>query len=65
VLVDVIVTAGELAVAVVDDGVGPGEVTRSSGIANLRARAEKWRGSFTVVEGPSGGTAATWRVQLG
>jgi len=62
--VDVIATGDELTVTVSDDGVGLGTPKRSSGTANLRARAEKRGGTFELTPGPSGGTVATWKVRL-
>lgn len=49
---------------VVDDGRGfaPGE--RTSGIANMRARAARLGGSMTIAEAATGGTEITWRVPL-
>lgn len=48
-----------------DDGVGiPAEMERSSGISNLRRRAEELGGSMTLADGPNGGTLVTWRVPL-
>jgi signal transduction histidine kinase len=53
-----------LTVRVTDDGVGVGDTTRSSGTANLAARARKWGGSFAVAPGPMGGTVATWTARI-
>lgn len=48
-----------------DDGVGvPVEIKRSSGLSNLRRRAEDLGGSMTVTEGERGGTVVIWRVPL-
>lgn len=43
-------------------GFAPGE--RTSGIANMRARAERLGGSLTIAEAAKGGTEITWRVPL-
>ena len=52
-------------VTIVDDGRGVGEAARSSGLDNLRERAEARAGRFSVEPGPAGsGTAATWTVPL-
>lgn len=56
----------ELAIEVVDDGKGAEGRTRSSGLANLRARADGRRGSMTVGPGRNGkGTRIEWKVPLG
>ncbi|ALG11893.1 sensor histidine kinase [Kibdelosporangium phytohabitans] len=55
---------GELTLEVLDNGVGmPEDVVRRSGLANLEARARRWRGRFAVSRVP-GGTALTWTVPL-
>ncbi len=62
---DVSVSAHEdgLRIAVVDDGIGlPAVAHRSSGTANLSARAESWRGSFTLSPHSPQGTEAVWAV---
>jgi signal transduction histidine kinase len=61
-VVDIALTGQEIAVTVGDDGIGAAGATRSSGTANLRARAERRGGTFTVSPGPSGGTVVKWRV---
>ncbi len=45
---------------VVDDGVGIGVVQRSSGLANMRARAQELSGTCTVTPGDNGGTCLRW-----
>ena len=64
VVVDVALTADELAVTVSDNGTGAAGATRSSGTANLRSRAEKRRGSFEMAPSPSGGTVVKWKVRI-
>jgi signal transduction histidine kinase len=60
---DVEVAGDQLLVRVVDNGVGmPEHPSRSSGIANLRARAENRRGSLLISPNPGGGTVLEWRV---
>jgi signal transduction histidine kinase len=54
-----------LAITVTDNGVGMGDSTRSSGLANLRARAEARGGSMTVGNGADRGTRLHWQVPLG
>lgn len=63
-VVDVSLTGDDLTITVTDDGVGLGATTRRSGTANLRARAEKWHGSFELSPGASGGTTAKWKVRI-
>ena len=54
----------ELVVEVTDDGTGIGTPTRASGLANLRARAERHGGSLEVTDRSEGGTRLRWRVPL-
>jgi signal transduction histidine kinase len=62
-IVDVVLAGGGLTVTVSDDGIGPaGSAGRSSGIANLQARAEKWAGTSEITPGPSRGTVFIWKV---
>ncbi|MFL5860299.1 MAG: GAF domain-containing sensor histidine kinase [Solirubrobacteraceae bacterium] len=62
-MVDVSIADEILTVTVTDDGIGLRNTGRSSGTANLKARAEKWAGSFELVPGSSGGTTAKWKVR--
>jgi len=55
----------DLSVTVTDNGRGMGDTTRSSGLANLRTRAEARGGSMTVGDVERGGTRLQWRVPLG
>jgi signal transduction histidine kinase len=64
VTVDLSLAGSALTVTVTDDGVGVRDNTRSSGTANLRARAQRWGGSFTLVPGAVGGSMATWTVRV-
>jgi signal transduction histidine kinase len=61
--VGVEMTGGKIRVTVVDDGIGCGYPSRSSGIANLLARAVARGGTFTLAGGPSGGTVAMWTAE--
>jgi len=67
--VGVVVDATSCRLTVVDDGVGlqqgaiPG-AGGGRGLANLRHRAEKLDGSFSIEDGPGGGTVLTWSVPL-
>jgi signal transduction histidine kinase len=60
--VDVVSARGELTLTVRDDGVGIGDVTRRSGLANLDQRARRHGGSCTVEPADPSGTLLTWRV---
>ncbi|WP_436535335.1 sensor histidine kinase [Actinoplanes sp. HUAS TT8] len=62
--VDVAVGGGVLTVRVLDNGVGPGDSPRSSGTANLRQRAERRGGTFTLGPGPESGTCVEWCVPI-
>ena len=66
--VRLVVTGGSLVVELSDDGDGTGEVTRRSGLANLRARALHRGGGLTVTspspDGAAGGTLLRWTVPL-
>ncbi len=53
-----------LTITVTDNGVGMRDTTRSSGLANLRARAEARGGSMTVGPGEKRGTRLRWSVPL-
>jgi signal transduction histidine kinase len=58
--VTVTVTDGRLTLAVGDDGIGFTETGRSSGLANLRQRAERHGGTFTIRAAGPAGTVLTW-----
>nr|WSY51793.1 PAS domain S-box protein [Streptomyces sp. NBC_00886] len=62
----VAVQAGdELLLEVADNGCGiDPAVIRSSGLTNLRRRAEKLGGTFEVAGRPEGGTRLRWRIPL-
>jgi signal transduction histidine kinase len=62
--IDVVAAGDEVTLTVSDDGVGPGDASRSSGIANMRARAERRHGSLEIERGPSGGTVVTWKARI-
>ncbi len=59
-------STGELVISVVDDGTGVDPTqARSSGLANMSARAGAHGGSFAVGAGPRGrGTSLVWRAPL-
>jgi len=62
--IDLAAGDSELVLRVNDDGVGMGDTTRRSGLANLRKRAQALGGSFTINQPPGGGTRLEWRVPL-
>ena len=63
--VDVTVEAGaDLMLTVRDNGVGLGEATRRSGLANLAERAAELGGSLRATAAEGGGTELEWRVPL-
>ena len=63
--VDVTVEAGtDLVLTVRDNGVGLGEPTRRSGLANLAERAAELGGTMRATAADSGGTELEWRVPL-
>ncbi len=55
----------EVVLRVTDDGRGIGPTTRSSGLSNMRDRAERHGGSFTLTENVPRGSVLEWRVPLG
>ena len=63
--VDVAVEVGSgLVLTVRDDGVGLGETTRRSGLANITERAAESGGTMRVAAAAGGGTELEWRVPL-
>ena len=69
--VDVTTTTTKLSMAVTDDGVGISDNGRSSGLANLRQRAEQHGGSLTLARGvperthpTNEGTRLLWTIPL-
>ena len=63
--VTVTVSAGrEVSLEVRDDGRGLGTPERSSGLANMKARAEAHGGSCEIGPGPESGTLVRWVVPL-
>jgi PAS domain S-box-containing protein len=61
--VDVVLRAGdEVVLEVIDNGLGMGTVTRTSGLANMADRAGSLGGSLSVTSGEGGGTRLVWRV---
>lgn len=64
--IEVRVTASgsEFTITVKDNGIGPGENSRRSGLANLRSRAEARGGALEVSGEPGSGTVLAWRVPV-
>lgn len=60
--VTVVVTAASVSLVVEDVGRGMSEFTRSSGIANMRRRAEALGGEFDLQSTPGTGTRIEWSV---
>ena len=58
------VTKDQLIIEVIDNGIGPGESTRRSGLDNLKRRAADLAGSLTVEAASEGGTHLRWTVPL-
>ncbi|MFF5289485.1 sensor histidine kinase [Paractinoplanes globisporus] len=56
------VANGELTLEVRDDGVGFTESGHSSGLTNLRQRAERHHGTLSIEPGQRAGTVLTWSV---
>jgi signal transduction histidine kinase len=60
VTVSVGVSHGVLTLEITDNGAGIGTPTRSSGLSNMRRRAENHGGTLTITEPGCGGTRLTW-----
>jgi signal transduction histidine kinase len=61
--VDILVSAGDqVVVRVTDDGKGMDGQVAESGLDNMRQRALKHGGTFTVSSEPGAGTTVTWTV---
>ena len=61
--ITVAVTAGEVVLVVVDDGVGvPDDVVGGRGLTNLAGRASELGGSFEITRVATGGSRLEWRV---
>lgn len=60
--VNVTAAAGHVTIEVTDDGVGPGDSPKLSGLDNLRQRAESQGGTFAIHRASGGGTRLAWSV---
>jgi signal transduction histidine kinase len=58
--VSVALTGDRLEVQVEDDGIGLDNPTRSSGLRNLRQRADRHHGTFDITSTPNHGTVLRW-----
>ena len=59
-------TTAQLTVTISDNGTGIGNPSRSSGLENMRCRADERHGSMLVAELPDlGGTTLVWTVPIG
>jgi signal transduction histidine kinase len=66
VAVIVAVADGRLRLSVTDDGIGAiTPFDERSGLANMRQRAERQGGGFTILPNPDGGTRVEWSVPVG
>ena len=54
----------DLCLTISDNGCGMGENTATSGLVNLRTRAEQVGGELSVDSAPSGGTVLRWSAPL-
>jgi signal transduction histidine kinase len=58
------VSSSQVRLSVSDDGVGLGETTRRSGLANLSERASRRGGTLTMTSSPNRGTQLRWQIAL-
>jgi len=63
--VDLTASPDRVTLEVRDDGIGIGQTTRRSGLANLHHRADHHRGTLTLRSAGTSGTDLTWSVPLG
>ncbi len=62
--VDISATTTQIVITVSDNGSGYSASARSTGMANLRVRAQRCGGAFDVSSGPAGGTVHTWKAAV-
>jgi signal transduction histidine kinase len=58
--VSLVLRDGLITLVITDNGRGPGTPARSSGLANMRRRAERNHGTFQLTTPADGGTRLTW-----
>ena len=63
-VIELSVSASAVQLVVTDDGVGYVATDRHSGLANLRVRAERRGGSFTISAADGHGTIVIWKAPL-
>lgn len=62
--ISIAMTQNVLTLEMTDDGRGIGASTRSSGLSNIRRRAERKGGSLVITAPSPGGTRLTWKRSL-
>lgn len=62
--VEVVAGDGRLTLTVTDDGIGIGDVDERGGLANMRRRADRLSGEFSVGPTQQGGTRLSWAVPI-
>ncbi len=62
--IDLAADDGRVALTVGDDGIGIGDTTRRSGLANMHRRAERCGGTLAIRPRAPSGTQLTWSVPL-
>ncbi len=63
VTVDLVADQDVLTLEITDNGVGMGVPTRSSGLSNIRRRAENHGGTLTITAPDAGGSRLTWSAK--
>ena len=58
------VADGVLSVTVLDNGIGRGQSSRRSGLANLERRAEQLGGTLAIEASQEGGTTLRWTIPM-
>jgi len=62
--IDLAVVDGRILLTIADNGRGMMEHARTSGLGNMRHRAERWGGEFMIEAAPGGGTIVKWEVPV-
>lgn len=63
-VVSLAIVDGMVVVTVADDGIGFTGSERTSGIANLAARAKRWQGELSLGDRDTGGTLLRWTARV-